>query len=183
MYSPEEDGQKLKISKYTVYEMIKRGELNAHQVGRHIRVSDSQLKVYLANSKGAQNVFAGRVVNQNDEIFVDIGNVLIRVNTMLIGEVKISINPDDIILSKQSVICSARNIHKGKVIGKGHNLRETLKDPTAHAEILAIKEASRYLGGWRLIDCTMYVTLEPCAMCAGAIVNAPFSPAARKRFG
>ncbi len=116
LYSPEEIGQKLKISKYTVYEMIKRGELNAHQVGRHIRVSDSQLKVYLANSKGAQNVFAGRVVNQNDEIFVDVGNVLIRVNTMLIGEVKISINPDDIILSKQSVICSARNIHKGKVI-------------------------------------------------------------------
>ena len=63
-------------------------------------------------------------------------------------------------------------VHKGKVIGKGHNLRETLKDPTAHAEILAIKEASMYLGGWRLIDCTMYVTLEPCAMCAGAIVNA-----------
>lgn len=62
-------------------------------------------------------------------------------------------------------------VHKGKIIGKGYNLRETKKDPTAHAEIMAIREASEYLGGWRLIDCTMYVTLEPCPMCAGAIVN------------
>ena len=58
-----------------------------------------------------------------------------------------------------------------KVIASGYNMRETLKDPTAHAEIIAIKKASEYLGGWRLIDCTMYVTIEPCAMCAGAIVN------------
>ena len=63
-------------------------------------------------------------------------------------------------------------VHKGKIIGRGYNQRESLNDPTAHAEILAIKEASEYLGAWRLIDCTMYVTLEPCAMCAGAIVNA-----------
>lgn len=62
-------------------------------------------------------------------------------------------------------------VHKGKVIGKGYNLRETLKNPTAHAEMLAIKQASEYLGGWRLIDCTMYVTIEPCPMCAGAIIN------------
>jgi len=62
-------------------------------------------------------------------------------------------------------------VHKGKVIGRGYNLRETLKNPTAHAEMLAIKEASEYLGGWRLIDCTMYVTIEPCPMCAGAIIN------------
>ncbi|WP_077369324.1 tRNA adenosine(34) deaminase TadA [Anaerosalibacter sp. Marseille-P3206] len=62
-------------------------------------------------------------------------------------------------------------VHKGKIIGRGYNLRETLKDPTAHAEMIAIKEASEYLGGWRLIDCTMYVTIEPCPMCAGAIMN------------
>ncbi len=62
-------------------------------------------------------------------------------------------------------------VKDGKIIGKGYNKRETLKDPTAHAEILAIKEASQYLGGWRLLNTTMYVTLEPCAMCAGAIVN------------
>lgn len=62
-------------------------------------------------------------------------------------------------------------VHKGNIIGKGYNKRETLKDPTAHAEIIAIKEASEFLGGWRLIDCTMYATLEPCSMCAGAIMN------------
>lgn len=62
-------------------------------------------------------------------------------------------------------------VHNGEIIGRGYNQRENLKDPTAHAEILAIKEASESLGAWRLMDCTLYVTLEPCAMCAGAIVN------------
>lgn len=57
------------------------------------------------------------------------------------------------------------------IIGRGYNKRETLKDPTAHAEILAIKQASKHLDGWRLLDSTMYVTIEPCAMCAGAIIN------------
>ena len=62
-------------------------------------------------------------------------------------------------------------VYGGKIIGKGYNKRETLKDPTAHAEIIAIKEASRYLRGWRLAGTTIYVTIEPCAMCAGAIIN------------
>lgn len=62
-------------------------------------------------------------------------------------------------------------VYKDKVIGTGYNMRETLKDPTAHAEMIAIKRASEYLGGWRLIGCTMYVTVEPCPMCAGAILN------------
>lgn len=59
----------------------------------------------------------------------------------------------------------------GEIVGKGYNLRETDKSPLAHAEILAIKEASQTLGGWRLFDCTIYVTLEPCPMCCGAIIN------------
>lgn len=63
-------------------------------------------------------------------------------------------------------------IKDGAVIGRGHNLKETLKDPTAHAEILAIREAARHEAGWRILDATMYVTLEPCPMCAGAIVMA-----------
>ena len=63
-------------------------------------------------------------------------------------------------------------VHKGRVIGKGFNQRETLEDPTAHAEMLAITAAAQELGHWRLEDCTLYVTLEPCPMCAGAIVNA-----------
>ncbi|MFZ5967348.1 MAG: tRNA adenosine(34) deaminase TadA [Bacillota bacterium] len=59
-----------------------------------------------------------------------------------------------------------------KVIARAFNLRETTSDPTAHAEILAIRQASRVLGGWRLIGCDLYVTIEPCPMCAGAIMLA-----------
>lgn len=61
-------------------------------------------------------------------------------------------------------------VRDGVVVGRGHNLTESAKDPTAHAEIIALREASRTLGGWRLPGCTMYVTTEPCSMCAGAIV-------------
>lgn len=60
---------------------------------------------------------------------------------------------------------------EGAVIGKAYNLRETEKNAVAHAEILAIKQACDALGGWRLSGCTLYVTLEPCPMCTGAIVN------------
>jgi len=63
-------------------------------------------------------------------------------------------------------------VRRGAVIGRGHNQVEGLKDPTAHAEILAIGAAATTLGSWRLDDATMYVTLEPCTMCAGAIVLA-----------
>lgn len=59
-----------------------------------------------------------------------------------------------------------------RIIGTGFNERETTEDPSAHAEIVAIRNASRELGTWRLLDCTLVVTLEPCCMCAGAIVNA-----------
>ena len=58
------------------------------------------------------------------------------------------------------------------IIGRGRNRRETDHDPTAHAEILALKEAGRAIGHWRIHDCTLYVTLEPCPMCAGAMINA-----------
>jgi len=59
-----------------------------------------------------------------------------------------------------------------ELIAEAHNRREIDADPLAHAELLAIREAARRIGGWRLTGCTMYVTLEPCAMCAGALVNA-----------
>ncbi|MFJ4772634.1 tRNA adenosine(34) deaminase TadA [Streptomyces uncialis] len=59
----------------------------------------------------------------------------------------------------------------GTVLGTGHNLREATGDPTAHAEIVAIRRAAVALGSWRLTDCTLVVTLEPCTMCAGAIVQ------------
>ncbi len=63
-------------------------------------------------------------------------------------------------------------VRENRVIGRGHNQRETLKDPTAHAEMLALTSAAAAVGDWRLSDCALYVTLEPCAMCAGAIVLA-----------
>ncbi len=59
----------------------------------------------------------------------------------------------------------------GEIVGEGYNLRESAKSPLAHAEIMAIDGASKTLGGWRLFGCTMYLTLEPCPMCAGAIIN------------
>ena len=63
-------------------------------------------------------------------------------------------------------------VREGEVVGAGHNERELRQDPTAHAEVLALREASRALGSWRVLDAVLYVTLEPCAMCAGAIVLA-----------
>ncbi len=63
-------------------------------------------------------------------------------------------------------------VHEDKIIAKGYNKRNMKKNTLAHAEILAINKASKVLGDWRLEDCTMYVTLEPCPMCAGAIVQA-----------
>ena len=61
-------------------------------------------------------------------------------------------------------------VRNGEIIARGHNMTESLHDPTAHAEMIAIRNAAKKLGGWRLIGCSMYVTCEPCAMCAGALV-------------
>jgi tRNA(adenine34) deaminase len=63
-------------------------------------------------------------------------------------------------------------IHEDRIIAAAGNQRESLNDPTAHAEMIAITQAAQALGSWRLLDCTLYVTLEPCPMCAGAIVQA-----------
>ena len=78
-------------------------------------------------------------------------------------------------------------VKNGEIVGEGYNLRETAKLSTAHAEIAAIEMACKKLGGWRLFGCTLYVTLEPCPMCAGAIVNSRIDRvvfgAHDKRFG
>ncbi|GFE61430.1 tRNA adenosine(34) deaminase TadA [Geobacter sp. AOG2] len=63
-------------------------------------------------------------------------------------------------------------VRGGKIIARGHNLRETTQDPAAHAELIAIKKAARKLNSWRLLNTTLYVTLEPCLMCMGAIILA-----------
>jgi tRNA(adenine34) deaminase len=75
-------------------------------------------------------------------------------------------------LEHDDVPVGAVVVHDGEVAGLGHNERELREDPTAHAEMLAIREAARMRRSWRLLDCVLYVTLEPCAMCAGAIVLA-----------
>ena len=74
-------------------------------------------------------------------------------------------------LDKNEVPIGAVIIQHGKIIGKGYNQVEQLKDPTAHAEMIAITSAANTLNDWRLIDCELYVTKEPCSMCAGAILN------------
>lgn len=77
-----------------------------------------------------------------------------------------------IALELDEVPVGAVIVRGDQIIAMGHNLKEKSKDPTAHAEIMAIRSASATLGGWRLSDCDMYVTLEPCAMCCGAILQA-----------
>jgi tRNA(adenine34) deaminase len=75
-------------------------------------------------------------------------------------------------LDHDDVPIGALIVHEGEVIAAAHNERELRGDPTAHAELLAVREAARVLGSWRVLDTVLYVTLEPCAMCAGAIVLA-----------
>jgi tRNA(adenine34) deaminase len=75
-------------------------------------------------------------------------------------------------LEHDDVPIGAVVVRGGHVVGRGHNEREVRKDPTAHAEIIAMQRAARELHSWRLLDTVLYVTLEPCAMCAGAIVLA-----------
>jgi tRNA(adenine34) deaminase len=75
-------------------------------------------------------------------------------------------------LDHDDVPIGAVIVKDGEVIGSGHNERELRADPTAHAEMIALREAARVLGGWRVLETVMYVTVEPCAMCAGAIVLA-----------
>ena len=74
--------------------------------------------------------------------------------------------------AKADVPVGAVAVHKGRVIGRGYNRKEADADPTAHAEMIALREAAQALGGWRLVGVTLYCTLEPCPMCAGAMVAA-----------
>ena len=74
-------------------------------------------------------------------------------------------------LKKEEVPVGAIIVKDGKIIARAHNTKESKNDSTCHAEILAIQKACKKLGAWRLLDCEMYVTLEPCSMCAGALIN------------
>lgn len=85
---------------------------------------------------------------------------------------RLALNQARMAYEQNEVPVGAVIVQNEQVIGEGHNMRETLQDPTAHAEMIAITQAAETLGSWRLIDCTLYVTLEPCPMCAGALVQA-----------
>ena len=87
---------------------------------------------------------------------------------LALAEARLALDHDD-------VPVGAIVMHAGTVIATRHNERELTGDPVAHAEVLALQDAARHVGNWRLDDCTMFVTLEPCAMCAGAMVNARLS--------
>lgn len=85
---------------------------------------------------------------------------------------RLAIEEGEIALADEEVPVGAVVVYKDEVIGRGHNEREALEDPTAHAEMIAIRRAAQKLGGWRLLNTTIYVTVEPCPMCAGAIQQA-----------
>ena len=76
----------------------------------------------------------------------------------------------EVALEENEVPIGAVIVHENKIIGRGHNQVERLKDPTAHAEMIAITAASNHVGNWRLTECDLYVTLEPCIMCTGALL-------------
>jgi tRNA(adenine34) deaminase len=88
------------------------------------------------------------------------------------GFMKLAVEEARKALAHDDVPVGAVVVHDGAVVGAGHNERERRQDPTAHAETLALQAAAAHRGSWRLLDCVLYVTLEPCAMCAGAIVLA-----------
>lgn len=115
LYTPEELANKLKLSKYTIYEMIKRGDISAHHIGRSIRVSQTQLDLYLMNTGKAENVFEGKIISEGDLKFALTNGVKICVSTELEGNIKIAVRSEDIIISKEAFKSSARNIHKGIV--------------------------------------------------------------------
>jgi tRNA(adenine34) deaminase len=93
--------------------------------------------------------------NENDSLFMRAALVE-AADSAAIGEVPIG----------------AVLVHQGTIVARAHNYRETWQDPTAHAELIAIREAAKALGRWRLTDTTLFVTLEPCAMCLGAVILA-----------
>jgi len=85
---------------------------------------------------------------------------------------KLALQEAEIARDEDEIPVGAVVVLNERIIGRGHNQREALKDPTAHAEVLAITAAANTIGGWRLENCILFVTKEPCPMCAGAIINA-----------
>jgi tRNA(adenine34) deaminase len=85
---------------------------------------------------------------------------------------KLALGEADVAMAEDEVPVGAVIVHDQRIVAAAHNQREQLRDPTAHAEMIAITQAAESLGSWRLDGCTLYVTLEPCPMCAGAVLQA-----------
>ncbi|MGI6206130.1 MAG: excisionase family DNA-binding protein [Anaerovoracaceae bacterium] len=157
LYTPEEIANKLKLSKYTIYEMIKRGEIPAHRIGRSLRISDSQLETYLSHSKQADNSFEAEIYTDDDgeKVARVIGatkDVEIVVATDIEGSAKISIMPEDIIISRNILECSARNNIEGIITGMeeietGYKLIINIGIPlTVNVTRRAVRELNLKLG-------------------------------------
>ena len=106
-----------------------------------------------------------------DEILIDAGYIIKEDELFM----KLALEEAELALETGDIPVGAVITCNGEVIARGRNRREADKNAVAHAEVIAIEEACKKIGGWRLSDCTLYVTLEPCPMCAGAIVNARIS--------
>lgn len=119
-FTPEEVAAKLKLSKYTIYEMIKRGDLEAHRLGRGLRISSAQLTHYLNKNKTEDNIFDAVLIQTEEGTYAQLlhgkTEVLFHVSTDLTGPVRVCIEPENIIISHTKLICSARNVHKGVVV-------------------------------------------------------------------
>lgn len=115
LYTPEEIANILKLSKYTIYEYIKRGDIQAYHIGRSIRISQSQLELYFINTNKTDNIYDAEIITEGSLKFALVKGVKICVSTGLEGNVRIHIRPEDIILSSGTFVSSARNMFKGTV--------------------------------------------------------------------
>lgn len=122
LYTPEEIAQKLKLSKYTVYEMIKRGEIPAHRIGRSLRISDTQYEMYLMQSTQSEHTFEAEISTDDDgektaTVKGNTKDVQIVVSTDIEGSARVVLKPEDIIISRNVLQCSARNNIQGVITG------------------------------------------------------------------
>ena len=115
LYTPEELASKLKLSRYTIYEMIKHGDIGAHHIGRSIRISQTQLELYLMSTKQTENLYDAEIASDGEDKYAQVGKVRIAVSTELEGRIRLMIRPEDIILSSGTFVSSARNMLKGVV--------------------------------------------------------------------
>jgi tRNA(adenine34) deaminase len=116
------------------------------------------------------NILDTRKLPDNPELRINLPRLAIMEVTGDEHFMRLALREAQRALEHDDVPVGAVVVHDGEVIGAGHNERELRQDPTAHAEVLALREAAHHLGSWRILDSVLYVTLEPCAMCAGAIV-------------